>query len=342
VGTTLADGSGLPEGCSGEATTRETVAFVAEGRAWALDPETGALACLFEVDDPGPFAFGPQGDRALLADMQVQGLSTKAPTWPPKGQTPSVFDWGHPLGLAIVYANGADTPLKRFMDDGKVERLSTLPTGTYQAIAYHPSGLALGFIVDEGERQGIWLSDNEGKDPERLVFSKPGTVFSSLAFSPDGTQIWWIAQHPGAISEIHWMDLADRTGFETILTRGLAPTAHGLLLAPSGPLLAATQGTDCADQQAMFVDADGARPAIPGGEQPTQALGWLDASTLLVSSGGCDGPAQLFAVGAHGQHAVLLVDGVDIGAPRTVLRDAPTEVPSPPNEAPPAPPGGVG
>ncbi len=342
VGTTLADGSGLPEGCPGKATTRETVAFVAAGRAWALDPETGSLACLFEVADPGPFAFGPQGDRTLLADMQVQGLSAKAPTWPPKGQTPEVFDWGHPLGLAIVYADGTATPLKRFMDDGKVERLSTLPTGTYQAIAYHPSGLALGFIVDEGERQGIWLSDNEGKDPERLVFSKPGTVFSSLAFSPDGTQIWWIAQHPGTISEIHWMDLADRTGFETILTRGLAPTAHGLLMAPSGPLLAATQGTECADQQAMFVDADGARPAIPGGEQPTQALGWLDSSTLLVSSGGCDQPAQLFAVGAHGQHAVLLVDGVDIGAPRTVLRDAPTEVPSPPNQAPPAPPGGVG
>ena len=92
----------------------------------------------------------------------------------------------------------------------------------------------------------------------------------------------------------------------------------------------------------MIVDADGARPAIPGGELPTQALGWLDASTLLVSAGGCDEPAQLFAVGAQGQHAVLLVDGVDIGAPRTVLRDAPTEVPAPPNEAPPAPPGGVG
>jgi hypothetical protein len=39
---------------------------------------------------------------------------------------------------------------------------------------------------------------------------------------------------------------------------------------------------------------------------------------------------------------MLLVDGVDVGAPRTVLRDAPTEVPAPPNEAPPAPPGGVG
>ncbi len=341
-GTTLADGSALPDGCHGKAVPSETVAFAAEGRAWALNPDTGSLACLFDVSDPGAFAFGPQGDRALLADMQVQAVSADAPTWPPKGRTPSVFDWGHPLGLAIVYAEGVDTPLKRFMDDGHVERLPTLPDGTYQSIVYHPSGLALGFIVDEGDRQGIWLSSNEGKDPVRLVFSKPDTVFSSLAFSPDGTQIWWIAQHAGAISEIHWMDLADRTGFDTILTRGLAPTAHGLLLAPSGPLIAATQGESCDDQQAMIIDADGARPAIPGSEVPTEALGWLDASTLLVSSGGCDQPAQLSVVGASGQHAVPLVDGVDIGAPRTVLHDAPTEVPAPPNEAPPAPPGGVG
>ena len=229
------------------------------------------------------------------------------------------------------------------MDDGHVERLQELPKGDYQAIAYHPSGLALGFIVDEGERQGIWLSSNEGKDPVRLVFSRPDTVFSSLAFSPDGTQIWWIAQHSGAISEIHWMDLADRTGFETVLTRGLAPTARGLLLAPSGPLLAATEVGGCADARAMIIDADGAQPAIPDAGRPTQALGWLDASTLLVSAGGCDQPAQLFAVdGARGAHATILVDGVDIGAPRTVLHDAPTAVPSPPNEAPPAPPGGVG
>ena len=235
VGTTLADGSGLPEGCSGKATPRETVAFVAEGRAWALDPLTGALACLFEVTDPGPFAFGPQGDRTLLADMQVQGLSEKAPTWPPKGQTPGVFDWGHPLGLAIVYANGADTPAEALHGrrEGRAP-LDTAQPGRTRRSRITRAGCALGFIVNEGERQGIWLSDNEGKDPVRLVFSKPDTVFSSLAFSPDGTQIWWIAQHPGAISEIHWMDLADRTGFETILTRGLAPTAHGLLLAP-GP-----------------------------------------------------------------------------------------------------------
>jgi hypothetical protein len=321
------------------------VAFVAEGRSWALDPETGQLSCLFATNDPGAFAFGPQGDRVLLAEMRVHGLSAQAPTWPPKGSTPTVFDWGHPLGLAIVFVSSLGDPLKLFMDDGHVERLTDLPAGTYQAIAYHPSGLALGFIIDEGPRQGIWISTNEGTDPQRLVFSKPDTEFSSLAFSPDGQKLWWIAQHAGAISEIHWMDLADRSGFSTVLTRGLAATAHGLLLAPTGSLMAATQGLGCTDDQAMIVDAEGAHLAIPEATQPTHAIGWLDARTLLVSRGGCGAPTDLLTAHVSPDRTrsfSTLVTGVDIGATRTVVRDAPTDVPAPPGDATPAPPGGVG
>jgi hypothetical protein len=345
TGATLADGTALPGGCAGKAVASETVAFVADGRAWALDPkDAGHLACLFRVRDPGSFAFGPQGDRVLLADLRVQAVSGDAPSLPPAGATPTVFDWGHPLGLAVVYAAPSGQPEKRFMDTGKVEPLSSLPEGTYGSIAYHPSGLALGFIVDEGQRQGIWLSSNEGKDPQRLVFSRPDTTFSSVAFSPDGTRIYWIAQHAGALSEIHWMDLADRSTFQTVLSRGLDPTARGLQLAPAGPLMAATQGASCEQEQAMVVDQDGAHPADPGSADATHALGWLDAKTLLVAEGGCGQTETLSMVRwLHGAGTVTpLVLGVDVGAPRTVLRNAPTEVPSPPNEAPPAPPGGVG
>jgi hypothetical protein len=343
-GATLADGSALPASCAGRTSADQTVAFVAGGRAWAMDPRTQTLTCLFRVGDPGPFAFGPQGDRVLLADLQVRGLSPDAPTWPAGPQTPSVFDWGHPIGLAVVYADASGPVRKRLMDTGKTETLSDLPSGHYQAVAYHPSGLALGFIVDEGRRQGIWISSNEGKDPQRLVFSKPDTVFSSITFSPDGRRIWWIAQHAGALSEIHFMDLADRSGFSQVLSRGLDPTAHGLLLAPSGPLMAATEGATCDDEQAMVIDDQGAHPIGPAGGGPTHAVGWLDASTLLIAQGGCGGLANLYAVTWHGPGAgsALLVSGVDVGATRTILHDAPTEVPAPPQDASPAPPGGVG
>jgi hypothetical protein len=344
TGATLADGSALPDNCAGKPVPNDTVGFVANGRGWVIDPHTGAVACLFNVRMPGPFAFGPQGDRVLLAGLSVGDLDRQAAMWPPAGPTPTVFDWGHPLGLAVVFASGSGVPEKRFMDDGSVEKLTALPAGTYESIAYHPSGLALGFILAQGQRQGIWLSSNEGKDPQRLVFSRPDTTFSSVAFSPDGTKIWWIAQHAGAVSEIHWMDLADRSTFQTVLSRGLEPTAHGLQLAPSGSLMSATNGVSCEEEQAMVIDKEGAHPVLAGSDGPTHALGWLDAKTLLVATGGCGQPESLSTVvWAHGSGtATVLVNGVDVGAPRTVLRNAPTEVPTPPNQAPPAPPGGVG
>jgi hypothetical protein len=344
VGATLADGTPLPSGCDGKATADQTVAFVSAARAWALDPSSGRLACLFATADPGAFAFGPQGDRVLLADMRVRAVGTDAPTWPADAPgTPSVFDWGHPLGLAVIYVDGAGAPRKRSMDDGSVERLSSLPAGTYRQIAYHPSGLAIGFILDQRDRQGIWIATNEGKDPERLVFAEPGTTFASLAFSNDGKRLWWIAVHDGTRAEIHWMDLADRSGFDDAPSEGLAPTAHGLLLSPDGALEAATQGAVCAKEQAVTIDDHGASPAMPSARRPTHALGWLDDATLLVSRGGCGETEDLFAVHAGaGSSPALLVSGAEAAAPRTMLRDAPTQVPAPSGDATPAPPGGVG
>ena len=62
AGATLADGTALPTGCEGKAVAGETVAFVADGRAWALDPkDAGHLACLFRVRDPGRSRSGRRG-----------------------------------------------------------------------------------------------------------------------------------------------------------------------------------------------------------------------------------------------------------------------------------------
>ena len=79
------------------------MAFVGGGRAWALNPSTHRLTCLFTTSDPGPFAWGPQGDRVLLGDFEIQGLDPAAPTVAALSPPPVTFGWGHPIGLAVVY-----------------------------------------------------------------------------------------------------------------------------------------------------------------------------------------------------------------------------------------------
>jgi hypothetical protein len=343
--TTLASGVALPEGCDrGVPDSRQVVAFVAGGRAWAIDPDGVRLTCLFTVAEAGPFAWGPQADRVLLGGLEVRGVNPSAPSLPAEtAGIPTAFDWGHPIGLAVVFVSpGDDTPQKRFMDDGHVDALDALPKGRYLDVAYHPSGLVLAFVIDRDGEQSIWLSTNEGLDPVRLVFSKGGTRFTSIAFTPDGEQLVWTAQHAGGFAQVHAMALDDRTGF-TDGWRDVGEQASNLSLAPRGGLMALDVGQGCDDRTATIVlSPKVARPAMPDTTRPTTSIGWLDRSTLLVGVGGCKEPIDLVAVDAAG-HQTPVVFGAEIGATRTLTTSAPETVPAPPVEAEEEPPpGGVG
>ncbi len=236
-GTTLADGSPLPEGCD-EALPRakQTVAFVAEGRAWALHPTSGRLTCMFEVGYPGPFAWGPRGDRVLLDGLEVRGVAPVALTHAIGDQTVEAFDWGHPVGTAIVFTREGrpSKPEKLYLEEDRISTLRQLPLGTYIDVAYHPSGLALGFILERAGRQSIWISTNEGLRPERLVFSKVETRFTSTEFTPDGQELVWTAQHANGYPQVHAIDLADRSGFTDGWRGEVGQWITGLRLAPVG------------------------------------------------------------------------------------------------------------
>jgi hypothetical protein len=343
TGARLPDGTPLPDGCARGTGASQTVAFVADGRAWALDPDDGDLTCLFPVDKAGPFAWGPQGDRVLLEGLQIRGLGSDAPDLPAIDTSVSAFDWGHPFGLAVVFADVKGIPRKRFVDDGRLIELASLPPGTYLQVAYHPSGLALAFVVETSNGQEIWLTTNEGEDPQRLVFSRRGgTRFTSLAFSPNGRTLWWTAQHEDGYPELHFMKLEDRTGFGTAWRGTEGAAASGLRLAPVGSLQAVTEGRACEERRALVLSGGEARPALPDEARPTEALGWLDRTTLLVAAGGCGEPEDLFAVDGlgHGAPAALVLD-VEIAAPRTQVTNPPRSVPVPnPDQEP--PPDGVG
>jgi hypothetical protein len=342
TGARLADGSALPDGCPTGVIASQTVAFVADGRAWALDPDTGELACLFPVEDPGPFAWGPQGDRVLLDGLEVRGVGGSAPHLPAIDTSVGAFDWGHPLGLAVAFADGKGRPRKRFLDDGRVARLASLPLGNYLEVAYHPSGLALAFVVETPDGQEIWLSTNEGEDPQRLIFSERGTTFTSLAFSPNGQSLWWAAEHAEGYPELHFMKLENRSGFGTAWRGEEGTLVDGLRLPPAGSLQAVTQAGACERRRALVLSGGVTRKALPDETRPTESLGWLDRTTLLVAVGGCGGSIDLYAVDGRGRDGpAVLAFEVEIAAPRTQVVDPPETVPAPqPDEEP--PPDGVG
>jgi hypothetical protein len=330
-GVALADGTTLPENCRRRTpAASQIVTFAAEGRVWALDPSSGELSCLLATHDPEPFLWGPQSDRVLLGGLRVAGWHD-ARSYPPSGVRPTTAGWGHPVGLAVVYAvPGGTKPLKFFMDTGETETLTGMPSGRYLAIAYHPTGLALGFILDHGGTQSIWLSTNEGQQPKRLVFTDTGTTFSDLTFSADGQDLIYMAHHSEGYSHLHTIDLAKPDVINSVWKGPVGEYVRTVDPSPDDQLFAVTEGRTCQeDHAALLIGGNGAeRPLLPDVAGPTSVLGWIDDATVLVGSGGCGSPMSVYEVSAAlSVPAQLLVSGVSVAASRAPAPTTPATLP---------------
>src|SRR5439155_6739220 len=177
--TSTAAGGPLPAGCKqGRPAAGDTVAFVAEGFAWSLNPDGRDLTCLFPVGNPGPFEWGPLGDRALLGGLEMEQIGGKE-LHPTTSVKPGATAWGHPMGLAVVFVSHDGTELEKAYPGKKtIDDISPLGKNkgvTYKNVIYHPSGLALAWVATSKSGDSIYLSSNLGTDPQKLVFSLQGT-----------------------------------------------------------------------------------------------------------------------------------------------------------------------
>lgn len=314
----LANGQPLPAGCPAGSVARDhTVAFVADGNAWVLDPASGEVSCLFAAPSPGPFTWNPRGDRALLNDLEIrsiQGAQLRAASPLPA----AVTSWGHPIGKAVVYISPSGTRLRKIYP-GTQRRDDITPVAHvhYLNVVYHPSGLAIAFVVDTGDGEEIWLSSNLGEDPVRLVFAVGGTRFGALDFTADGTTLLYAAVHGDDAPLLHAIDLTSPT-----INQGLWHGDPGDRISsiaaqpdPEGDLIALTVGAGCEDSRAMLLRVG--EPPQPLADAPSRIIGWLDDDSVLVATGGCDGPSSLVSIDGDPAATLPLITGIDNAAART-------------------------
>jgi len=295
------------------------VAFVADGNAWLLDPESGDASCLFPTPAPGPFTWNPRGDRTLLEGLAIRSIDGRQLRDATSSTSPR-SSWGHPIGKAVVYISPDGTSLlKVYPGTQRRDDITPVPDVHYLNVIYHPSGLALAFVVDTGDGQEIWLSSNVGEDPVKLVFAVGGTTFGALGFTSDGRTLLYAAVHGDDAPVLHALDLTDPTINQGLWHGDAGDRISGIFTQPKqyGDLIAFTVGATCGDSTAMLFRHG--EPARPLADAPSRVVGWLDARTVLVASGGCEGPSNLTAVDVVQDATIPLVDGVDIAAARTPL-----------------------
>jgi hypothetical protein len=314
---TLASGEALPPCTPGAPTASETVTFVADGNAWAMSPSGAGVTCLFPVADPGPFEWGPLGDRVLLGGLEVKGVGS-APSRAANGEAFGAITWSRPTGKTIVYAPTKGAFLQKVSLDGSATQdVTPLEGAKYLSVTYHPSGEAYAFAMQREGAQSIAMSTNRGKTPVQLVFSTEGTKFRAMGFEADGTHLLYAAQHADNHAELHRISVTDTTKapvmWEGPVGRMILDVRPGL----KAGTFAWTTGTSCADSTAMAQWPAGTVQALPDATRPTRSVGWLSETQLLVATGGCSGPLDLSAVDVVAGSVAPLVSGVSVAAVRT-------------------------
>ncbi|HJW61534.1 MAG TPA: hypothetical protein VJ931_18025, partial [Actinomycetota bacterium] len=327
-------GGALPEGCAGDAPspTSAPVTFVAEGRAWATTPDGLRLWCLFEVRRPGPFLWGPRGDRVVLDGLEVRGVGT--PVWrPARGIDTVSLAWLGANGNALAFVMPGGLNLtSAVLGSIDLRELTPFRGGsTYLAVAGHPSGEALAFVLRREGASEIWMASNAGSGAVRLVGPTRARL-GPLAFSAGGKALYYGARQPDGSRRLEVFSLAEG--------RRLAPawTGERDVLAvvsrrdPAATQIAVDTGSGCDDRRADLSGLDGGpgRPLLPSASRPTGAVGWVNTRQVLVVEGGCDGPFDLWLVDVNGGEPKPVARGID----RAALRwPDPRPAPAPPDLA---------
>jgi hypothetical protein len=332
VGPTAA-AAALPEGCAGDAPSAASapLAFVAGQRAWAATADGRRLWCLFEVRDPGPFLWGPRGDRVALEGLEVRGVG--ATVWrPPQGIETVSLTWLGASGNALAFVTPGNLNLaSAALGSSELSELTPFRGPSYQAVASHPSGQALAFALRREGASEIWMAGNSGANPVRLVGPSPDRL-GPLAFPAGGKALYYGSRAPDGSRRLEVYSLAERRRLDPAWTGDRDVLAIVGSSDPAATQVAVDTGSGCDDRRADLSGLDGGpgRPLLPSATRPTSAVGWLDTRRVLVAEGGCEGRFDLWLVDVSGRAPLSVARGID----RAALRPAgPRPAPAPPDLA---------
>jgi hypothetical protein len=198
----------------------------------------------------------------------------------------------------VFVGKGGRTLLKAHPAGGGFTDVTPLRGYRYERVVYHPSGLAFAFVAERNGRESVWISTNVGKDPRRLVHGRFHTGFDALAFSRDGATLYFGARHGDTHVDLHSIPVAGATEAPLVWRGGPYERVTEIHAGGAGDL-AFTAGRSCESERAIIdtVANPEGRDALPGHGR-SRALGWIDDSHVLVESGKCGEPVDLYSVSA--------------------------------------------
>jgi hypothetical protein len=318
----------LPSGpCSGvgAAPSSPEITFISGSLVYQVHPDGSGLKCLVSSERPLTLAWSAAADRLLLGGLQAFTPDQQRGTVPQQVRSPR---WSRPTGKSTIYISiDRRHLLKVPAAGGKPLDISFLDR--HDEVTYHPAGthIAVSGKAKDGS-YGIFLATNTGGNPVALALSENAREISGLAFSHQGDDLYFSADH-GDHFDLHRLNIRS-SNLETV-DSGSLPYAKTVTSEFGDGAVAYRLGS-CSQGTKTMVWRPGAGAAPQEVASPTgfsEPAGWMpDGSLLLIARpGGCDGPGDLLVWHGSGDLQLVAHDA-SRAAPRAVL-PAPPEPPLP-------------
>lgn len=309
----------LPSACGDPTSSGASpeIAFTANERLYVTDAAGENVACIAEVGPSAPLTWGPGGDNFSLTQFEYVDLLIDGEASQVKGpgQNAPFLGFSRPDSEYVVFVAQTGSVLEKVAVDGSGrEDLSFLRR--HDEAVYDPSGKHIAVIgAPKGGAYGIFMVDDEGRDPYRIVTSNIEDEFYGMSFSIDGNTLYYVR------------DLHDKFELHSIpaQTRGKMPRPTIVFTSEQpfrpyvstyGDEIAIREG-DCDTGFKTSILAEG-RKTVVADDGDSQPIGWTTEGELVtaVAEDLCvmGRKVDLYVGGAEDRR--VLIEGVNEAAVR--------------------------
>ncbi len=168
-----------------------TVTFTRGGRLFTAGP--GDADCITELPASvanEAFQWGPAADKVVFGDGTVLGTSLL------RGPLPDLdasLGWTRPTGQSTIHV-ATDGTLTKVTADGSASSTLT-PLEIHEAVAYHPDGTTFAVAGSLDIDRGIFISRNDGTEPQPFAFAEAGVTIGEMIFTRDARWLVFVADH---------------------------------------------------------------------------------------------------------------------------------------------------
>lgn len=274
----------LPSVCGAATSSGASpeIAFTANERLYVTDASGQNVACLGEVGPPAPLTWGPGGENFALTQFEYVDLLIAGEKRQVKGpgEYSPFLGFSRPDSEYVLFVGQNGDPLEKVsVTGGDREDISFLRR--HDEAVYDPTGREIAVIGEPSdEPYGIFIVDDEGRQPHRIVTSKIEDEFYALTYSADGETLYYVRDLHDAF-ELHSIPARSKGKPPRPTVMFTSEQPFRPYVSTYGDGIAIREGDCETGFETSIIEGGGATPVVDDGD--SQPIGWTSDGALVTA-----------------------------------------------------------